>query len=76
MNKENCKPCEAIPAWKPKQIAPKRGSAWYILAVRNARKEVLDIYLFVDEQLPGRRGPHGLRRKPIITKENPHEQSS
>jgi hypothetical protein len=28
--------------WNPKQIAPKRGSVWYILAVRNAKKEILD----------------------------------
>ena len=27
--------------WNPKQIAPKRGSVWYILAVRNAKKEIL-----------------------------------
>ena len=27
--------------WNPEQTAPKRGSVWYILAVRNAKKEIL-----------------------------------
>jgi hypothetical protein len=27
--------------WNPKQAAPKRGIAWYILVVRNAKKEIL-----------------------------------
>jgi len=27
--------------WSPEQIAPKRGSVWYVLGAGNAKKEIL-----------------------------------